>query len=214
MLGGRRSALPRLVARRHARYAVVACVALAVSDCSHDRSASPAVAESVALTATATSLAIGQSVTLYVHASDANGTRIPAFSAVTWSSSNPTVASVTKSDTSAVVTGLAVGETVVSATIRSGLVAQMSLRVGSVPVILATPSAAVFTGYRGGAVTPQSIAITNAGAGALSALSATTSSPWLLASFVGGVDRLPILPRCSSYSQPSERSRTARTTVP
>jgi len=43
----------------------------------------PITAESLALTtSTSASLAVGQSVTIYVHASDANGTRIANFSAV------------------------------------------------------------------------------------------------------------------------------------
>jgi hypothetical protein len=145
-------------------------------------------AESIALTASASpTLAVGQSVKLYVHASDANGTRLPAFDRVTWSSSVPTVASVTKTDTTGVVTGLAVGETVISATVRTGVTAQIAVRVGSIPVIGLAPTAAVFAGYRGLAVAPHSNAITNVGAGTLTSLSATSSASWLQTSFVDGV---------------------------
>src|SRR5918993_434331 len=97
-------------------------------------------AESIAITAGASpTLAVGQTVKLYVHASDANGTRLPAFDRVTWSSSVPTVASVAKTDTTGVVTGLAVGETVISATVRNGVAAQITVRVGAIPVIGLAP---------------------------------------------------------------------------
>src|SRR5688500_92427 len=144
-------------------------------------------AESIAIIAGASTLAVGQTVKLYVHASDANGTRLPAFDRVTWSSSVPTVASVAKTDTTGMVTGLAVGETVISATVRNGVAAQITVRVGSIPVIGLAPTAAVFTGYRGLAVAPQSISVTNAGAGTLTSLSATSSAAWLQAAFVDGV---------------------------
>ena len=185
MIRGRLSGCSRSLVRRSLAYTATLCAAVAPSGCKRD-GAGPVTAQTLALTASATSVGVGQSVTLYVHASDANGTRIPKFSAVNWSSSNSTVASVAKSDTTGVVTGLAVGETVISATVRSGLVAQITIRVGTIPVIVATPSTAVFTGYRGAAVTPQSIVISNAGAGTLTGLSATASVPWLTTSFVGG----------------------------
>jgi adhesin/invasin len=171
--------------------AAAAIVAVVPAACKRDRGAGPLTPETIALTASATSVGLGQTITLYVHASDANGTRIPKFSGVTWSSSNPTVASVAKADTTGVVTGLAVGETVILATVRSGLVSQMTVRVGAVPVIVATPSTLVFAGYRGTAVAPQSIAITNAGAGTLTGLSATASVAWLQASFVGATTADP-----------------------
>ena len=190
MTRGRLSGCSRRFVRFPLAYAAAAVVAVAPSGCKRD-GAGPVTAQTVALTASATAVGLGQTVTLYVHASDANGTRIPKFSAVTWSSSNPAVASVAKSDTTAVVTGLAVGETVVSATVRNGLVAQITIRVGAIPVIVATPSTAAFNGYRGAAVIPQSIAITNAGAGTLTGLSATASVPWLTTSFVGGTTADP-----------------------
>jgi len=178
--------------RRFARHLVGpilgAAALLAAVACGHDRSNGTVLAESIALTASTTSpLAIGQTLTVYVHASDANGTRIPRFSAVTWLSSNPTVASVAKGDTTGIITGLAVGETVISATVTSKLVARMTVRVGSIPVIGVSPSAVVFTGYRGAAVAPQSVVITNAGAGVLAGLSASTSAAWLQASFADGI---------------------------
>src|SRR6478609_2671375 len=105
MIRGCRSGHSRHVVHRPVRFLFVAISAIAVSACKRDRGAGPTVAESIALTASATSLGIGQSVTVYVHASDANGTRIPKFTSVTFASSNPTVASVTKSDTTATVTG-------------------------------------------------------------------------------------------------------------
>jgi len=177
-------------ARRFARWpvssAVAALAALGAGACKKDRTG-PVTAETIALTASATSVGVGQTATIYVHASDANGTRIPKFGAVTWASSNQSVATVAKGDTTATVTGVAVGETIISATVRSNLVAQLPIRVGAIPVILATPSAAVFTGYRGSTVTPQMIAISNAGAGTLTGLSASASTPWLQVGFVDGV---------------------------
>ena len=144
-------------------------------------------AESIGLTVSGSSaIAVGQSVTLYVYASDANGTRIPAFNAVTWSSSNPTVASVTKADSTGIVTGLAAGESVISATVKQGVVAQVTVRVGSVPIISVSPSAAVLTAYRNSSASPLSVAITNGGSGSLTSLSATTTAPWLAVSFADG----------------------------
>lgn len=187
MTSGYRSGIPQRCARLSARRVLLALAAAAVSACSSGTGDGPVTAESIALTSDAsTSLAVGQVVTFYVQASDANGTRIPRFSGATWSSTNPSVASVTKTDTSAAVTGLAVGETTISAAVRNGLTAQMVVRVGAIPVIVATPTAAVFTGYRSSAVAPQLVTISNAGAGALTSLSAITGAAWLQASFVNG----------------------------
>lgn len=167
---------------------IAGVAALLAAACGHDRGNGTISATSVALTASTTSpLAVGQTATVYVHASDANGTRIPHFSAVTWLSSNPTVASVSKSDTTAIVTGVAAGEAVISAAVTSTLVARMTVRVGAIPVIGVSPSAVVFTGYRNSSVAPQSVVITNEGAGALTGLSASTTATWLQTSFVGGI---------------------------
>ena len=169
------------------RRVLIICTAIASAACSRDRGSAPISAESIALTTSATSsIGVGQSVTIYAHASDANGTRIPHFTAITWTSSNPTVASVTKDDSTATVTGIAVGETIISATVRSNLVAQLPIRVGAVPVIVATPPTVVFTGYRTSPIAPQMIVISNAGAGSLTSLSATSAAPWLQATFVSG----------------------------
>ncbi len=186
MIRGCRPGHSRWNAHRPLPYLVAGLCAIGSTACKRDRGAGPVSAETIALTASATSVGIGQTATVYVHASDANGTRIPRFGAVTWASSNATVASVAKGDTTATVTGLAVGETIISATVRTNLVAQIGIRVGAIPVILATPSAASFNGYRGSTVLPQQIAITNAGVGTLTGLSASASSPWLQASFVDG----------------------------
>jgi hypothetical protein len=125
-------------------------------------------------------------VTVYVHATDASGSRVPNFGAVIWESSNATVASVVKSDTAAIITGLATGESIISASVGK-LRAQMSVQVGQVPVIVTAPAVAAFTGYRGFPVASQSIAITNGGSGTLDGLSVTTSAAWLQASLAGGV---------------------------
>src|SRR3954468_4388498 len=107
MISGCRLGNPRRIACLPVSRALLVLAAVFASACSSDGGDAPIDAESIALTADAsTSLAVGQTVTLYVQASDVNGTRIPRFSGVTWSSTNPTVASVTKTDTSAVVTGL------------------------------------------------------------------------------------------------------------
>ncbi|HUQ84062.1 MAG TPA: Ig-like domain-containing protein [Gemmatimonadaceae bacterium] len=190
MIRGRLVA-PRLFASHlvqcGARSLVLASSLAVLAACSAGESNGVITAESIGLTTSGSAdIAVGQSVTLYVHASDVNGTRIPAFSAVTFSSSNPTVASVTKSDTTAVVTGLAAGETVISATVKDGVVAHATVRVGSVPIISVTPGAAVFTAYRNSTVNAQTVAINNAGSGTLTSLAATTTAPWLQVSFVGG----------------------------
>jgi hypothetical protein len=181
-------AFRRLARRPFALLAALLALAATEGCGSNDGTRVPA-AESIALTATGPSpLSIGQTVTVYVHASDANGTRIPRYTGATFLTSNPSVASVEKSDSTAVVTALAAGETVISATVRSELVAQLLVRVGAMPVINVTPSAVVFTGYRsGGTIAAQSVAIANAGAGVLSSLSATASATWLQVSFVDGV---------------------------
>jgi hypothetical protein len=184
---GSRLGRSRCFARPAVRLLVAAGAVIIASACGRDGGNGPITAAGITLTATGTRIAVGQSVTLYAHATDATGARIPDFSAVTWESSNPSVASVTKTDTSATVTGLAVGESIISATVRNGVVAKLAVQVGGVPVIMATPTVAVFTGYRGFAISPQSIAITNGGDGTLDGLSASASSPWLQASFAGGV---------------------------
>ena len=156
--------------------------------CGGDDGNGPVRATSIALTTSGSyAINVGQSVTVYVHASDDDGTRIPKFSDVTWSSSNPAIATVTKNDTSATITGLSAGETVITATIRSGLSAQATVRVGSVPIISLSAPTAVFTAYRTIPVVAKTITISNAGAGVLSALSASSSVPWLQASFADGV---------------------------
>src|SRR5215204_764777 len=127
MISGCRSGNWRRVSRCPARLVLAALIA---SGCKSGGGDGPITAESIALTtSTSASLAVGQSVTIYVHASDANGTRIANFSAVTWSSTSPTVASVTKTDTSATVTGLAVGQTTISAAVRSDLTARLVVQV-------------------------------------------------------------------------------------
>jgi adhesin/invasin len=175
--------------RRVLRARLFSTIALALAGlaCGGDGNG-PVTAKSVALTGSGSySINVGQSVTIYVHASDDNGTRIPKFSDVTWSSSNTAIATVTKNDTSATITGLSVGETVITATIRSGLSAQATIRVGSVPVISLSAPTAVFSAYRNIPVGAKSITITNGGAGVLSALTASSSAIWLQASFVGAV---------------------------
>ena len=210
-----RHSRPLTLCARGGGLAVLALLALAA--CNRDRGNGVPRAESIALTASRTGpLGVGQTLTLYVHASDANGTRIPKFTGVTWESSNATVASVAKADTTAVVTGLAAGETIVSATVRSGLNARITVRVGAVPVITVSPTAAVFTGYRSTTVTPQVITITNGGAGQLTGLSATSSQSWLQTSFVDG--NTAATPTASLRVQPStagmnDGSHTATVTV-
>jgi hypothetical protein len=188
MIRGRSFHAPRRIRRVPLVRVLPLAAALLVASCGRGDGNGLISASSIALTSSASpTLGIGQTVTFYVHASDVNGTRIPAFTGVTWSSSVPTVASVAKTDTTAVITGLAVGETVISATVRPGVTAQVTVRVGSVPVISIAPTAAVFAGYRGLTVPPQNIAISNTGAGTLAQLSATSSATWLQATFVDGV---------------------------
>jgi hypothetical protein len=163
-------------------------VAIIAAACGGGDSNGPVTAQSIALTASGSySINVGQSVTVYVHASDADGTRIPKFSDVTWSSSNSAVATVTKNDTSATITGVSVGETIITATVRNGLSAQATVRVGSVPIIAVSAPTAVFNAYRSIPAVAKTITITNGGAGLLSALSAASSASWLQASFADGI---------------------------
>jgi Bacterial Ig-like domain (group 2) len=53
---------------------------------------------------------------------------MPSYSAITWTTANTSVASVAKSDTTGVVTGLSVGETQVLATIGN-VIAHISVNV-------------------------------------------------------------------------------------
>ena len=187
MIRGQASHAPRPLARLLSNGGLFVLGLLASASCGGDGGSGVVTAESIALTTSGpTALNVGQSVTLYVHASNANGTRIPAFSAVTWSSSNPSVASVTKADTTATVTGIAVGETVISGTVKQGVVAQATIRVGSVAVISVAPTTVAFTGYRSVPVAAKNVVITNAGSGTLASLTATPSAAWLQASFVDG----------------------------
>jgi uncharacterized protein YjdB len=73
-------------------------------------------------------VSVGQTGKIYPTVRDQNGNRMPGYSAVTWSSANPSVATVSKSDTTGVVTGLAVGETQILATIGS-VIAHISVNV-------------------------------------------------------------------------------------
>lgn len=191
MIRGCQLSAPRRDARRSIRPGVLSFVLASslalLAACGGKDSNGVVTAESIGLTTSGSAnIAVGQSVTLYVHASDANGTRIPRFSAVTFASSNPSVATVAKTDTTATVTGVAAGETIISATVKDGVSAQVTVRVGSVPIIGVSPSAAVFTAYRNSNVNAQTVAITNAGSGSLTSLSASTTAPWLQVSFVDG----------------------------
>ena len=66
-------------------------------------------------------VSVGQTGKVFPTVRDQNGTRMPSYSAVTWSSVNSSVATVAKSDTTGVVTGLAVGETQILATVGNAI---------------------------------------------------------------------------------------------
>ena len=73
-------------------------------------------------------VSVGQAGRIFATVRDENGTRMPSYSAITWTTANTSVASVAKSDTTGVVTGLSVGETQVLATIGN-VIAHISVNV-------------------------------------------------------------------------------------
>jgi len=84
---------------------------------------------SITLAPPSLTVSVGQTATLYATVNDENGARIPSFSALTWTTANSSVASVAKSDTTGVVTGVKVGDTQITATVRDNLLAHVSIKV-------------------------------------------------------------------------------------
>jgi uncharacterized protein YjdB len=127
MTRNRRSGYSRTLARRPLSH-IAASILIVLAGCK-EGGTEPKGPTSITLTPPALMVSVGQSATLYANVNDENGTRIPNFSALTWSSANSTVAAVAKSDTTGVVTALKIGETQISAMVRSNLIAHVTIKV-------------------------------------------------------------------------------------
>lgn len=125
---------------------------------------------SVQVTPASAELLIGGSVALTARTLDAKG-NVLVGRPITWSSSNPAVATV---DASGIVNALAVGAASVTATSerQSG---SASIQVVQ-PLVAAWPGTLGFRGYPGTAPQTQTVSITNAGGGSLTGLA--TSVAW------------------------------------
>ncbi len=127
MTRNRRSGYSRTLV--HRTLAPIAASILVVLAACKEGGTDPKGPTSITLTPPALTVSVGQTATVYANVNDENGARMPSFSALTWSSNNSTVASVAKSDTTGVVTALKVGETQISATVRSNLMAHVTIKV-------------------------------------------------------------------------------------
>jgi len=108
---------------------IAASILVVLAGCKEGGSTEPKKGPTtITLDPSALTVKVGQTGTVYSTVRDEKGARMPSFSGVTWSSANSSVASVAKSDTTGVVTGLAVGDTQILATIGS-TVAHISVTV-------------------------------------------------------------------------------------
>ena len=128
MTRNRRSGYSRMLSRRPFA-PIAASILIVLAGCKEGGSTQPNKGPTtITLDPTALTVKIGQTGTVYPTVRDENGSRMPSFSGVTWSSANSGVASVAKSDTTGVVTGVAVGDTQILATIGNN-VAHISVTV-------------------------------------------------------------------------------------
>ena len=128
MIRNRRSGYSRMLFRRSFA-PIAASILVVLAGCKEGGSTEPKKGPTtITLDPTSLTVSVGQAGKIYATVRDENGTRMPSYSAVTWSSANSAVASVAKSDTTGVVTGLAVGETQVLATIGN-VIAHISVSV-------------------------------------------------------------------------------------
>ena len=128
MTRNRRSGYSRMLSRRPFA-PIAASVLIVLAGCKEGGSTEPKKGPTtITLDPTTLTVKIGQTGTVYPTVRDENGSRMPSFSGVTWSSANSGVASVAKSDTTGVVTGVAVGDTQILATIGNN-VAHISVTV-------------------------------------------------------------------------------------
>jgi Big-like domain-containing protein len=128
MTRNRRSGYSRMLSRRSFA-PIAASILVVLAGCKEGGSTEPKKGPTtITLDPSALTVKVGQTGTVYSTVRDEKGARMPSFSGVTWSSANSSVASVAKSDTTGVVTGLAVGDTQILATIGS-TVAHISVTV-------------------------------------------------------------------------------------
>lgn len=114
---------------RRALAPIAASILVVLAGCKEGGSTEPKKGPTtITLDPNSLTVSVGQVGKIFATVRDENGTRMPSYSAITWSSANSSVASVAKSDTTGVVTGLAVGETQVLATIGS-VIAHISVNV-------------------------------------------------------------------------------------
>ena len=130
MTRNRRPGYSRMLSRRSFA-PIAASILVVLAGCKEGGSTEPkkgAGPTTITLDPNSLTVSIGQTGKVYPTVRDQNGARMPSYSAVTWSSANTSVATVAKSDTTGVVTGLAVGETQILATVGN-VVAHISVNV-------------------------------------------------------------------------------------
>jgi uncharacterized protein YjdB len=119
MTRNRRSGYSRMLSRRSFA-PIAASILVVLAGCKEGGSTDPKKGSgptTITLDPNALTVSVGQAGKIYPTVRDQNGARMPGYTGVTWSSANTTVATVSKSDTTGVVTGLAVGETQILATV-------------------------------------------------------------------------------------------------
>ena len=132
MTRNRRSGYSRLLSRRSFA-PIAASILVVLAGCKEGGSTEPKKGPgptTITLDPTSLKVNVGEAGKIFATVRDQNGTRMPSYSAITWSSANPSVASVAKSDTTGVVTGLAAGETQILATVGN-VVAHISVTVST-----------------------------------------------------------------------------------
>jgi len=130
MTRNRRPGYSRMLSRR-ALAPIAASILVVLAGCKEAGSTDPKKGPgptTITLDPNSLTVNVGQAGKIYATVRDQNGAVMPSYSAVTWSSANSSVASVAKSDTTGVVTGLAVGETQILATIGN-VIAHISVNV-------------------------------------------------------------------------------------
>src|SRR5262245_8186413 len=113
MTRSRRSGYSRMLSLRSFA-PIAASILVVLAGCKEGGSTEPKKGPgptTITLDPTSLKVNVGEAGKIFATVRDQNGTRMPSYSAITWSSANPSVASVAKSDTTGVATGLAAAET-------------------------------------------------------------------------------------------------------
>jgi len=128
MTRNRHSGYSRMLSRRSFA-PIAASILVVLAGCKEGGSTEPKKGPTtITLDPNSLTVSVGQAGKIFATVRDENGTRLPSYSAITWTTANTSVASVAKSDTTGVVTGLSVGETQVLATIGN-VIAHISVNV-------------------------------------------------------------------------------------